>query len=93
VWVLTVGGVIGLLLAFSFESRGTLDGWDFRMGFPDAWVVREGLPHGGFRSEVNFLRWSFGILATSVFALSYAARLSRGSARQAEPVAAPDPAT
>jgi hypothetical protein len=85
VWVLATVGVIGLLLAFSFEARNTPDGWAFRMGFPDAWIIRDGLPHGGFRSEVNFMRWSFAILAAGVFALSYAARLRRGNARHPEP--------
>ncbi len=90
VWVLSVAGVIGLLLAFGFEGWRGPNGPEFRMGFPDSWVVWESLPNGGHHFEVNLLRWSVLILVGSVYALYYAVRLSRRRSPDAEPDAAPD---
>ncbi len=85
VWVLTIAGLFGLLLALGFEGHGGPREWEFRMGYPDAWVEVEwvsppsssvpGAIDSGFESRVLFLRWSFGILVASIGALSYAVRL------------------
>ena len=77
VWVLSVAGVIGFLLAFGFEGRKRPSGPEFRMGYPDSWVVWESLPDGGHRFEANPLRWSGLILVGSVSALYYAVRINR----------------
>jgi hypothetical protein len=77
VWLLAVGGLVGLILALGFERRQGPDGPDFRMGYPDSWIVWESTPNGGHRYEINAFRWSFGILVASVYALYYAVRLGR----------------
>jgi hypothetical protein len=82
-WLLAVGGLIGLVLALGFEVRQTPDGPDFRMGYPDSWVVWESTPNGGHRYEMNALRWSFGILVAGVYSLYYAVRLWRRKATSA----------
>jgi hypothetical protein len=85
VWLLSVSGVIGLLVAFSFEAWKGPNGPEFRMGYPDSWVVWESTPNGGHRSEVDFLRWSVLIWVTSVYALYYAVRLGRRNAPDSGP--------
>lgn len=90
VWALSVAGVIGLLLALGFEGWKGPNGPEFRMGFPDAWVVWESLPNGGHRYEVNVLRWSVLILAGSVYALYGAVRLNQRKATDPEPGPAAD---
>src|SRR5262245_15467662 len=91
VWILTIAGLVGLLMALTFEGRGGPQGSAFRMGLPDAWVEWESTPNG-HTFGVYILRWSFGILVASVYALYYAVRLSRHTQPQkpAEPGAAPD---
>ena len=89
VGVLAVAGVIGLLLALGFERWMGPHGPEFRMGYPDAWVIWESLPNGGHRYEVNLLRWSALILLGSVYALYYAVRLSRRKSVDADPGTAP----
>lgn len=90
VWALSIAGVVGLLLAFGVKSWQGPNGPEFRMGYPDSWGVWESLPNGGFRYEVNFLRWSALILVGSVYALYYAVRLNRRVPVNAKPGAAPD---
>jgi hypothetical protein len=90
VWVLSVGGVIGLLLALGFRGWQGPNGPEFRMGYPDSWVVWESTPNGGHRFEVNVLRWSFLILVASVYALYYAVRIGRRKTPEAEPGATAD---
>ncbi len=85
VWVLSVGGVIGLFLAFGFEGRKGPNGPEFRMGYPDSWVVWESTPDGGHRFEVSVLRWSVLILGASVYALYHAVRLGRRKSSVAGP--------
>ena len=92
VWVLSVGGVIGLLLALGFKGWQGPNGSEFRMGYPDSWVIWESLPNGGHQFEVSIWRWSFLILFGSIYALYYAVRLNRRKSADAEPGAAPDPA-
>ena len=91
VWVLAVGGVVGLALALGFERRRGSGGGEFRMGWPDSWIVWESTPNGGFRWEVNFLRWSVLILIASIYSVYYAVRLNRRQPADAEPGAAVDP--
>ena len=66
VWVLSVAGVIGLLLALGFQLWKGPNGLEFRMGYPDAWVVWESTPGGGNRADVHVLRWSVLILVTTL---------------------------
>lgn len=80
VGVLSVGGVIGLLLALGFRAWQGPNGPEFRMGYPDPWVVWESTPNGGHHFEVNIVRWSFLILVAGVYALYYAVRLGRRKA-------------
>ncbi len=75
--LLFVASVICLLLAFGFRAWQGPNGPEFRMGYPDAWVVWESTPNGGHRGEVSVVRWSFLILAAGVYALYYAVRLGR----------------
>lgn len=89
-WVLSVAGAAGLFLAVGFSGWQGPNGSEFRMGFPDSWVVWESLPNGGHRFEVSFLRWSFLILVGGVYALYYAFRLVRRQPADAEPAAAAD---
>lgn len=91
VWVLSVGGVIGLVMFFSVVWVERLNGFEFRMGFPDSWIVWESIPPGGHRSEINFVRWSVLILVASVSALQSAARLSRQTPAAVEPSSNADP--
>lgn len=90
IWVLSVGGVIGLLFALGFKGWQGPNGLEFRMGYPDSWVVWESTPNGGHRFEVSVLRWSVLILVTSVYALYYAVRLSNHKSPGAEPGVAGD---
>jgi len=71
VWLLAIGGLVGMVLFLSFEAKGGQGQWAFRMGIPDAWFVWEDHPDG-HRFEMNLLCWSMGIGIVSVFALSYA---------------------
>jgi hypothetical protein len=92
VWILSVGGVVGLLVALSFEWRKGPDGSAFRIGYPDSWVVWESTPNGGFRWEIDFIRWSVLILIASVYSVYYAVRLSRRPPADVEPATSADPA-
>jgi hypothetical protein len=85
VWGLWIGGMIGLLLASGFEGWKGPNGPEFRMGYPDSWVIRESLPNGGHRFEVNLIRWSVLILFGSIYALYYAVRLNRHNDANIEP--------
>ena len=76
VWVLTIAGLAGLCMALGFEGRGGPQGWVYRVGYPDAWVEWESTP-AGHTYGVNVLRWSFGTLVASVYALYYAVRVRR----------------
>lgn len=87
VWVLSIAGVIGLFLGLGFKGWKGPNGPEFRMGYPDSWIVWESLPNGGHRFEVNLLRWSALILIVSVYALYYSVRLGRRKSLDAEPEA------
>lgn len=76
VWIQTAVGLVGLVTALAFEGRGTPRGWAFRMGFPDTLAEGE-WASGDYTGRVYLLRWSFGFLVASVYALCYAVRLSR----------------
>ncbi len=91
VWVLSVAGIIGLLLALGFEAWKGPNGPEFRMGYPDSWITWESLPNGGHRFEVNPLRWSGLMLVGSVYALYYAVRLTRRRSTHVDEGAVPDP--
>jgi hypothetical protein len=73
--VLGVIGLLGILTALSFTIEQGLGHYSFRMGIPDSWIVWEQEDQKGFHSEMNLLRWSFGILVLSLFCLQYAVRL------------------
>ena len=82
-WVLTIGGLIGLLTAFGFELKQqtrsvTKDSividTTLRVGEPDVWLEWEDGPNGR-KSDLHIVRWSFVILVASVFALCSAVLL------------------
>ncbi len=76
VWLLAIAGLVGLVTSLGSEGHGNPRGWAFRMGFPDTLAEGE-WASGDYTGRVYLLRWSFGILVASVYALWYAARLSR----------------
>ena len=85
VWALSIAGVVGLALGLGFKSWQGPNGPEFRMGYPDSWIVWESTPNGGHHFQVNFLRWSGLILVASVYALYYAVRLNRRKPAGAAP--------
>ena len=91
VWLLTIAGLVGLVMALGFERPAGPQGWVFRMGFPDTLAEAEWTSNS-YTGRVYFLRWSFAILVASVYALCFAVRLSRRTPPQksAKPGAAPE---
>jgi hypothetical protein len=95
-WVLGLAGLVGLGLFLWPESHGGQGHWMFRMGSPDAWLVWESRPDGGWQYEMNLLRWSIGIFVASVYVLCHSVRLALtpaapASSKHAEPGPAHDP--